>query len=540
MARERAAKRARVATGEPAPAPAPVQVPDTAGASSSGMASAGHDQAARTFAPSTSAGVAAVLAAGGSPFDALPDDLVTRIIAEASACFEFFQEYASIPMKSHSPRVTCTFQNLSELAQLSHVSRRFRSLAQQPSLWQSVLIGSASDDVISTLVDHQKSKHGEALRSLYMSSGVGELSSDSVMKLCKSFGMQLTALGFILEESVLPGILPGIRHFSHLQELSITSESGESRSMQQNSQIVAGPIVQGSVQALASLPLQALTLEEMPITLETLRALAPLAPTLTRLACGVFVEEATLAPVCSSVAAFQRLEQLKLECFDATGTSINPTASEADLEPLSSLASLKACCVEVIAEHIGFLEGMRQLEYVLLIIQNVADTTPLLRLPGLRRAFIGLPEYNESTSRRLAATASKLPTLEHLELCLPSGTFLAFAEQPMHGWTGLKSLHLFHSARAEVDGVVPGAFFSVGLRLLPPAPPPPPPPPPRLRRLASDVPSLETLTVEARLPLDSAAGFLSVTSLQRLRRLELAKDAAAARPWTTRRARRFD
>eukprot|EP00741_Cyanophora_paradoxa_P018499 tig00021070_g17861.t1 len=50
----------------------------------------------------------------------------------------------------------------------------------------------------------------------------------------------------------------------------------------------------------------------------------------------------------------------------------------------------------------------------------------------------------------------------------------------------------------------------------------------RSARLASDVPSLQKLTVKSPLPLGSAGGFVAVSSLKRLRRLVIKGAAAAA------------
>eukprot|EP00741_Cyanophora_paradoxa_P018507 tig00021070_g17868.t1 len=128
MARERAAKRARAGD---APDPRPAAGGDTISAGASLQLSSAGPASSSAAALSR---VAAAMAAGGSPFDALPDELVTRIIGEASEWS--YIEIGSITDYSGSRR--CTDQDLCELVRLSHVSRRFRSLAQQPSLWRRI------------------------------------------------------------------------------------------------------------------------------------------------------------------------------------------------------------------------------------------------------------------------------------------------------------------------------------------------------------------------------------------------------------------
>eukprot|EP00741_Cyanophora_paradoxa_P011381 tig00020556_g10993.t1 len=75
---ERASKRAR---GDEAPPGGGASPSSVAAASPSTYASTSQLQ----LHAQASSRVAAAMAAGGSPFDALPDELVTRIIAKASA-----------------------------------------------------------------------------------------------------------------------------------------------------------------------------------------------------------------------------------------------------------------------------------------------------------------------------------------------------------------------------------------------------------------------------------------------------------------------
>eukprot|EP00741_Cyanophora_paradoxa_P018503 tig00021070_g17865.t1 len=454
MARERAVKRAREGDAPPA---------GLGGGIVSVGAWRGHDQLQASSSAAALSRVAAAMAAGGSPFDALPDELVTRIIGQAS--------------------------------ERSYVEA---GLAQQPSLWQRIRIRPASDEVVAALLKQPK-KRRKAMRSLSLTDG--ELSKDSFIKMSKSFRQQLAELYISCGGAVSPGVLPSIQHFSQLEQVCI--HGGSLDWLKANIAMVSGPFVQGAVQALASLPLQALTLEKLPMTLETLQALAPLANTLKRLQCGIIVN-GTLLPIFSSIAAFQRLEQLGTEFYNNSGSLIWPNTSEADLQPLSSLSLLRAYSVLVWHMHTGFLSGMRQLEYVCLNMTEAADITTLLPLAGsLRAAILVHHDLDEAGSASFAATASKLAELRSLNVTLPTRTLSAIAQQPTVQWTNLRTLALQSSGDAEI----PGTF---------------------LKRLASDAPSLHMLTVESPLPLTSAGGLVAVSSLKRLRRLVIKDKARAA------------
>eukprot|EP00741_Cyanophora_paradoxa_P018525 tig00021070_g17884.t1 len=154
------------------------------------------------------------MAAGGSPFDALPDDLVTRIIGKASEWS--YLKTGSIQEYSGSRR--CTDQILDKLVRLSHVSRRFRSLAQQPSLWQRMQVQPASDRFIDALLD-QPNKRREALGSLVLANG--DLNDGSFIKLSKSVGEQLTKLVIVFKSTIARAVLPAVQHFSRLQQVAI-------------------------------------------------------------------------------------------------------------------------------------------------------------------------------------------------------------------------------------------------------------------------------------------------------------------------------
>eukprot|EP00741_Cyanophora_paradoxa_P018472 tig00021070_g17835.t1 len=228
------------------------------------------------------------------------------------------------------------------------------------------------------------------------------------------------------------------------------------------------------------------------MTLETLQALAPLARTLKRL----------------TGATRTRILQ-QYWC----GFEILAKASEADLQPLSSLSSLRAYAVQLWHKHTSFLSGMRQLEYICLnmSMRGPADVSSLLSFAGsLRAAVLNYYDRSEAGLTSFAAAVSNLPTLTNLFLGVQPGTLVAFSELSLKQWTRLKTLTLHCKGTGNDRGtelVLPGAI---------------------LKRLASDVPSLQTLTVQSPLPLGSASGLVAVSSLKHLRRLVITDKAAAA------------
>eukprot|EP00741_Cyanophora_paradoxa_P018467 tig00021070_g17830.t1 len=232
------------------------------------------------------------------------------------------------------------------------------------------------------------------------------------------------------------------------------------------------------------------------MTLETLQALAPLARTLKRLSCGVIID-GPLLPVCSSIAGFLQLEQLELEFYNSTGVVSRswPKASEADLQPLSSLSSLRAYAVQLWHKHTSFLSGMRQLEYICLnmSMRGPADVSSLLSFAGsLRAAVLNYYDRSEAGLTSFAAAVSNLPTLTNLFLGVQPGTLVAFSELSLKQWTRLKTLTLHCKASCVRCAI------------------------------------LQTLTVQSPLPLGSASGLVAVSSLKHLRRLVITDKAAAA------------
>eukprot|EP00741_Cyanophora_paradoxa_P018461 tig00021070_g17824.t1 len=490
---ERAAKRARAGETPPATADGDISAAE-ASASSAAMDLDGQASAAALSA------VAAAMAAGGSPFDALPDELVSRIMEQASmCCYREPGSVARLPSES-----LCFDQVFDQLTQLSRVSRRFRSLAHQPSFWERIYVSigpsGVSDEAIDALLSKPEEQR-EALRSLCMK--LGSLSTASFIKLCKCFSTQLQQLSMVYQREVSPGVLAAVQHFSKLEQLLISCSKDW---FKQNFKMLAGPLVQGPLQALASLPLRALKID-MPMTVETLQALAPLAPTLKRLDCRFIPDGPSLLPLFSAVAAFQQLEHLSFELYNEEGDRILELERVADdeLHPLSNLSSLRAYSVTALHRQAGFLSGMRQLEYLRLHMSEDCDISPLASIAdGLRVAILNAPVgLDEANVRSFAATVSKLSRVVNLDLIIQSNVFEALAQQSLKQWSNLRCLSICHKIVREP----PVAYDAVRI------------PPAFLKRLVADVPSLKKLITYSPLPLDSAAGFVAVSSLNNLKRL---------------------
>eukprot|EP00741_Cyanophora_paradoxa_P018460 tig00021070_g17823.t1 len=494
---ERAAKRARAGETPPATADGDISAAE-ASASSVAMDLAIDGQAS---AAALSA-VAAAMAAGGSPFDALPDELVVRIMEKASTQSYYEPATGAVPLPSGR---LCFDQVLDQLTQLSHVSRRFRSLARQPSFWERIYVSigpsGVSDEAIDALISRPEEQR-EALRSLCMK--LGSLSTTSFIKLCKCFSTQLQQLSMVYQREVSPGVLAAVQHFSKLEQLHISCSE---EWIQQNIQMLTGPLVQGPLQALASLPLQALSMG-MPMTVETLQALAPLAPTLKRLECCFILDSLSSSPLplFSAVAAFQQLERLSFETLHPEkGTKTHYLVSEEELYPLSSLSLLRVYDASALHKHTSFLSGMRKLEYVRLDVSEDCDISPLASIAdGLLVATLHAPFGIDATKiPSFAATVSKLTGVMNLELSVHFNVLEALAQLSLKQWSNLWCLTLRHKNLRDPRDVA----YAVRV------------PPAFLKRLVADVPSLEKLITYSPLPLDSAGGFVAVSALNNLKLL---------------------
>eukprot|EP00741_Cyanophora_paradoxa_P024553 tig00000269_g23706.t1 len=430
-------------------------------------------------------------AAGGNPFDALPDELVGRIIGEASA-----SEKAWKHLRAHA----------SDVDQLGPQRAR---IAQQPSLWERIRITQASDKSVSWLLQ-QPEERREAIRALFLRSGT--LSSDCFKLLCKAFDAQLTGLSLAFGNTFSPRVLTGVSHFSNLRTLTVTGES--EAWIKQNMVELSNPLVQAALRTAASLPLETLIVFQFPVLPETLQALAPLAPSLRHLKISVLLEKhSSPGPVLAAVAAFNLLEHLTIYVHNREGQLLAPPprATEADLQPLSGLLRMQDYEVLMQHEHIGFLRGMRELEAMMMYADGGADFSPLLDLSAaggsLRSARIYQTVAAGNTaaaSTSLASVAPHLSKLETLELLLPPSVYSALAQgqQSLAQWSSLKHL----TVRCfPGSATIPGPF---------------------LKRLGSDIPVLPRLVVGSPLPFPDEIE--AVAQLGRLRQLVLGGKAAEA------------
>eukprot|EP00741_Cyanophora_paradoxa_P005877 tig00000113_g5695.t1 len=160
-------------------------------------------------------------------------------------------------------------------------------------------------------------------------------------------------------------------------------------------------------------------------------------------------------------------------------------------------------------------------------MEGSADASPLLGCAGALRVA-GLVHYwieragadhaeIASSSSKLAAMVSDLSAIEVLSLFVEPETLAALAERPLRRWARLHTLVLSCVRAADGGGEVGEAAGEIPNALL--------------KRLASDVPSLEQLVLLSPLapaPAAAAAAAAPLAALPRLRRLAFEGAAAAA------------
>eukprot|EP00741_Cyanophora_paradoxa_P018437 tig00021068_g17800.t1 len=471
----------------------------------------GRGTGAAAGAVDVAGSVEAAMAAGGSPFDALPDELATRIIGQASASesswlreLDLIESSNDVVESSHSSASDQDDEDLelqlSKLVQLSHVCRRFRSLAQQPSLWRHIHINQASNASVAMLLQRPE-KQRKALRSLSLRGGT--LSIDGFKQICKVAGSQLTALRLIFGDALSPHVLTGLSHFPNLRQLRMDCESDTW--LKQNIQEMTGPLVQGALRTAESLPLEILD-TRLPLLPKTLQSLVPLASTLRHLSVVFCLEEnGSPAPAFSAVAAFKKLKHLSITAFNRQGQSMCRLlrTSQADSEALSGLFQLRAYWSGILQSDIGFLGGMKQLRSVFLTTTQGVDFSPLLSVAGsLQSAAFFLSELNDASAASLASVVPQLSNLETLDIYSSPRSFISvLAQQPLKQLTFLRKVAVAcvpNSAAGREAPTVPGAF---------------------LKRLSTDVPSLKKLALHSPLPFPEEME--AVASLGRLRGLQL-------------------
>eukprot|EP00741_Cyanophora_paradoxa_P005876 tig00000113_g5694.t1 len=147
-------------------------------------------------APGDGAGAGGIFSC--SPIDALPDELVARFISLASECSGADRELEAGAVRGCSASRYRNDRDLRQILRLSHVSRRFRCVALDPSLglWRRVLVQPATDAAVGALLS-QPRECREAVSSIRLRDG--DLSGESLIKLSEAFGGHVTEFGVTLQ-----------------------------------------------------------------------------------------------------------------------------------------------------------------------------------------------------------------------------------------------------------------------------------------------------------------------------------------------------
>eukprot|EP00741_Cyanophora_paradoxa_P020171 tig00000219_g19471.t1 len=301
--------------------------------------------------------VAAAIAAGRSPLDALPDELLAlgRVLFLAArrgwirppTC----DETSLLDPKEDMPDV-----QPKQLVQLKAVCRRFRRVVDDGSLWGRVALREPNDAAVDP----------EALT---------KLPEQSRKALAAAFRDQLEELSITFsgaDAAQLPVTgLASIQHMQRLRSLNVRSLS-----------------------VLSLLPnLQMLDLG-IPLPVTVLEALTPLAPSLRALRFRAAIGSGQPpAAVFAAAAKFTALETLWLSFFSAdSGLMFSPSAHDEDhLRPLCSLTQIRDLAIAACARlgWIGFISHMPRLQSLIASIGNVnsspgIDLAPLSAAPALR------------------------------------------------------------------------------------------------------------------------------------------------------------
>eukprot|EP00741_Cyanophora_paradoxa_P017891 tig00021036_g17280.t1 len=224
--------------------------------------------------------------------------------------------------------------------------------------------------------------------------------------------------------------------------------------------------------------LRQLDLSNIPLGLEHFVAvdLPALAPSLEALFVDVISESA--APVLSKVAALTGLKRLGVGFWREVDEGVQP---EKKIWPacgryesgfLARLTAMEALDVGCEFVSIDFLRQMPKLSALSLKLHAEAVAAPLASRASTLKS-LRLRQGHANLSEHLFA----LPSLEALELRLPSDAFWTLAEKSLGGWTSLRRVEL----RSSTSPLIP---LEHGV----------------LMRLATEVPSLRKLVSWSPLP----------------------------------------
>eukprot|EP00741_Cyanophora_paradoxa_P017117 tig00020960_g16529.t2 len=507
MARESRAKRARTAANGGEGGAQAAELGASQGAASSNAASASSAAGAGNSASgSISSGmaapiasVAAAIAAGGSPLDALPDELLGRVLFEAARrdwrwlppCRSFFDP------EDDQPDV-----QPDRLVKLKAVCRRFRRIVDDGSLWGRAALSDLDDAEVEALTKLPE-KARKAVRRIVLNCST--VSFDGFFKFVAAFRDQLEDFGVYFAEIDIDASKPAapsiaaISSMQRLRSLYIGMVPFESP---------ATTAVQQSLSLLSLLPNLKMLDLMVPVPVTVLRALAPLAPSLQALQFHAFL--GTNQPpleIFEAAAKFAALEMLGLSFRSAdTGAWLQTDCKVDDLRPLCNLTRVRDLDLECHLGWIGFISQMPLLQRFFANITDQAevDLAPLSSATKLTALCLDYDIGASSADRaiKIAVALSSCPSLQVANLTFPPAVFEALAGRSLAAWTRLESLVI----ELRGDGsVIPGSF---------------------LKRLASDVPNLRVLEVKSLLPV--LTDLLSIGSLKHIRKLRLSGEAARA------------
>eukprot|EP00741_Cyanophora_paradoxa_P012554 tig00020614_g12131.t1 len=394
-------------------------------------------------------------AEGPSPLDALPDELLLSILALAARrrTVPPALEHQLTSASYHAPRSSPHAWETSApaLARLSALSRRFRRLAADPSLYPLLVVPPRwrrplvlpPDGTAAWLASRTPAVRG-AVRSLAL---LGSRLDEGGVRDLRA-ARAGAALEF-LEASVPPSLAPPRLTLASQLSFEAGNRSGKGLPLASLGELPAPrrglylafkstaivrlkrsrdpwpfagrPYRAGLAALLAALApgIELLRLLFVPLFREGTRALPRLAPHLRVLELTALYFS-TASEAVRAAGAAPKLERLTLAFIDDAGEPCAPTLQASELGPLGGLPALRALCLRVHAASLEFLRGHSapRLELLSVGLARGADPAPLASLaPSLRAlALSSSPAPVDDRDRRLPAALAPLSKLEALEL----------------------------------------------------------------------------------------------------------------------------
>eukprot|EP00741_Cyanophora_paradoxa_P021818 tig00000241_g21060.t2 len=510
---DRQAKRARTAQndaeGDAAAGESSAQSGPHATASNNvAAAPAGGPAAARDGSGSASAviSVEAAIAAGRSPVDVVPDDLV-RYILLLTARWESDKPSPRV-CKGHSPLEPKGGEldvSPARLAPLKAVCRRFRRLVDGAGEQARVMhVLEEPDNAAVLALARLPRKARAAVRRVAVREGT--VTPATYRKLFSALRQQLEEYHLTMfsghdraATQAQFDAVAAVGHLSALRKLYV----GLSPESLVSPGIFSGPSFLQPLSMLQRLSgLQELELN-MPLPVSVLEGLVgPLAPSLRALTFEAAVRTVTPPGALFAVAGrLPLLERLDLSFFNEDVCKRKwPLAREADLCFLCALQHVKSLELGCNLDWLGFLESMPKLEHMTVNVQGDVDAAPVAAAKSLRSVTLSNAGTNAVAGSQpwsFLNAITGLKTLEALQLQLHTACFEHLAKTDLSAWgAGLSRLVV---GMNEDDG----ATFPASL----------------LKRLAADVPTLRVLETHGHCPLPVSTDLLAISRLSFLREL---------------------